>query len=88
MLAFFSVEVDAIAAALDQSGSLTVDIGCCVGQVLVSSHGGLLVLLVFRLPCGFEFVVVVVVVVFVAVPVVVVVATKLQDPFECSKGRR
>ena len=87
MFSLFSVEVDAIAAALDQSGSLTVDIGCCVGQVLVSSHGGLLGPLVFLLPCGFEFVVVVVV--FVAVPVVVVVvATKLLDPFECSKGRR
>ena len=86
MLAFFSVEVDAIAAALDQSGSLTVDVGCCVGQVLVSSHGGLLVLLVFLLPCGFEFVVVGVE--FAVVPVVVVVVTKLQGPFECSKGRR
>ena len=88
MFSLFSVEVDAIAAAPDQSGSLTVDIGCCVGQVLVSSHGGLLVLLVFLLPCGFEFVVVVVVFVVVVVVVVVVVATKLQDPFECSKGRR
>ena len=85
MFSLFSVEVDAIAAALDQCGSLTVDVGCCVGQVLVSSHGGLLVLLVFLLPCGFEFVVVVV---FVVVPIFVVVATKLQGPFECSKGRR
>ena len=87
MFSLFSVEVDAIAAAPDQSGSLTVDIGCCVGQVLVSSHGGLLVSLVFLLPCGFEFVVVVVVV-FVAVPMFVVVAKKLQGPCECSKGRR
>ena len=87
MLALFSVEVDAIAAAVDQCGSLTVDSGCCVGQVLVSSHGGLLGPLVFLLPCGFEFVVVVVVV-FVAVPMFVVVAKKLQGPCECSKGRR
>ena len=86
MFSLFSVEVDAIAAALDQSGSLTVDIGCCVVQVLVSSFGGLLVLLVFLLPCGFEFVVVGVE--FAVVPVVVVVVTKLQGPFECSKGRR